>query len=396
MEEIVKMAKKSPDISRPQTSSLIQIGSGTLIERVVSILEQARANVARSVNSNMVIAYWLIGHEIVEELQSGEGRAGYGQKLLNDLSERLSKRYGQGFSATNLRYFRLFYQSFSDRVPEIHHTPSDELVLTQEGALDDMSKALEKTDKLTGFSPNLSWSHYRALSKIESRAERRFYEIEADRGGWSLSFMERQIHSLLFARLLKSRDKAGVLALAQQGQTISQPIDVIKQPYVLDFLDLPDKAQLHESDLETAIIENLQPFLLELGKGFAFVGRQYRITTDSQHFFIDLVFYNFLLKCFVLIDLKIGRLEHQDVGQMDMYLRMFDDLKRGEGDNPTVGLILCAEKDEIVARYSILHESQQMFASKYMLYLPTEEELKRELARERDQIQAKQQNNQDH
>ena len=390
------MAKKSPDISRPQTSSLIQIGSGTLIERVVSILEQARANVARSVNSNMVIAYWLIGHEIVEELQSGEGRAGYGQKLLNDLSERLSKRYGQGFSATNLRYFRLFYQSFSDRVPEIHHTPSDELVLTQEGALDDMSKALEKTDKLTGFSPNLSWSHYRALSKIESRAERRFYEIEADRGGWSLSFMERQIHSLLFARLLKSRDKAGVLALAQQGQTISQPIDVIKQPYVLDFLDLPDKAQLHESDLETAIIENLQPFLLELGKGFAFVGRQYRITTDSQHFFIDLVFYNFLLKCFVLIDLKIGRLEHQDVGQMDMYLRMFDDLKRGEGDNPTVGLILCAEKDEIVARYSILHESQQMFASKYMLYLPTEEELKRELARERDQIQAKQQNNQDH
>ncbi len=390
------MAKKSPDISRPQTSSLIQIGSGTLIERIVSILEQARANVARSVNSNMVIAYWLIGHEIVEELQSGEGRAGYGQKLLNDLSERLSKRYGQGFSATNLRYFRLFYQSFSDRVPEIHHTPSDELVLTQEGALDDMSKALEKTDKLTGFSPNLSWSHYRALSKIESRAERRFYEIEADRGGWSLSFMERQIHSLLFARLLKSRDKAGVLALAQQGQTISQPIDVIKQPYVLDFLDLPDKAQLHESDLETAIIENLQPFLLELGKGFAFVGRQYRITTESQHFYIDLVFYNFLLKCFVLIDLKIGRLEHQDVGQMDMYLRMFDDLKRGEGDNPTVGLILCAEKDEIVARYSILHESQQMFASKYMLYLPTEEELKRELARERDQIQAKQQNNQDH
>ena len=279
---------------------------------------------------------------------------------------------------------------------EIHHTPSDELTFTQEAALDNASKALERTVELAGFSPNLSWSHYRALSKIKSRAERRFYEIEADRGGWSLSFMERQIHSLLFARLLKSRDKAGVLALAQQGQTISQPIDVIKQPYVLDFLDLPDKAQLHESDLEAAIIENLQPFLLELGKGFAFVGRQYRITTEAQHFFIDLVFYNFLLKCFVLIDLKIGRLEHQDVGQMDMYLRMFDDLKRGDGDNPTVGLILCAEKDEIVARYSILHESQQMFASKYMLYLPTEEELKRELARERDQIQTRQQNNQDH
>jgi predicted nuclease of restriction endonuclease-like (RecB) superfamily len=192
---------------------------------------------------------------------------------------------------------------------------------------------------------------------------------------------------LLFARLLKSRDKAGVLALAAQGQTVSQPIDVIKQPYVLDFLDLPDRAQLRESDLETAIIENLQPFLLELGKGFAFVGRQYRVTTEFQHFFIDLVFYNYLLKCFVLIDLKIGRLEHQNVGQMDMYLRMFDELKRGEGDNPSVGLILCAEKDEVVARYSILHESPQMFASKYMLYLPTEEELRKELARERDKIE---------
>jgi hypothetical protein len=183
-----------------------------------------------------------------------------------------------------------------------------------------------------------------------------------------------------------------VIALAEQGQTVNQPIDVIKQPYVLDFLNLPEQTELHESDLESAIIENLQPFLLELGKGFAFVGRQYRVSTESQHFFIDLVFYNFLLKCFVLIDLKIGRLEHQDVGQMDMYLRMFDDLRRGEDDNPTVGLILCAEKDEIIARYSILHGSQQMFASKYMLYLPTEEELRNELARERDQIQARRNN----
>jgi len=207
-----------------------------------------------------------------------------------------------------------------------------------------------------------------------------------------VTVLERQIHSFLFARLLKSRDKAGVLALADQGQTVRQPIDVIKQPYVLDFLNLPDQKQLHESDIESAIIENLQPFLLELGKGFAFVARQYRVTTESQNFFLDLVFYNFLLKCFVLIDLKIGRLEHQDVGQMDMYLRIFDDLKRGEGDNPTVGLILCAEKDEIVARYSILHESQQMFASKYMLYLPTEDELRNELARERADIQARQEN----
>jgi predicted nuclease of restriction endonuclease-like (RecB) superfamily len=228
------------------------------------------------------------------------------------------------------------------------------------------------------------------LCKVEHGTERRFYEIEAEKQGWSVSVLERQIHSLLFARLLKSRDKAGVLALADQGQTVNHPIDVIKHPYVLDFLDLPDRPQLRESDLESAIIENLQSFLLELGKGFAFVGRQYRVTAESEHFFIDLVFYNYLLKCFVLIDLKIGRLEHQDVGQMDMYLRMFDELKRGADDNPTVGLILCAEKDEVVARYSILHESQQMFASKYMLYLPTEDELRKELVRERDQIEIRQ------
>lgn len=383
--------KEPKAVSKTQKNTLIKVGHGGLMDRVVSILEQARANVARSVNSNMVIAYWLVGREIVLALQGGEERAEYGERLLADLSEQLTKRYVRGFSVTNLRYFRLFYQMFSDRMPEIHHSMSDELAaLPPDAVLTDLTTALEPTNTRKGFSPNLSWTHYRALSKIEQRAERLFYEIETERSGWSVSLLERQIHSLLFARLLKSRDKAGVLALAKQGQSVNQPIDVIKQPYVFDFLNLPDQAQIHESDLESAIIENLQPFLLELGKGFAFVGRQYRLATESQHFFIDLVFYNFLLKCFVLVDLKIGRLEHQDVGQMDMYLRMFDDLKRGEGDNPTVGLILCAEKDEIVARYSILHESQQMFASKYMLYLPTEEELRNELARERAQIQARQ------
>jgi predicted nuclease of restriction endonuclease-like (RecB) superfamily len=378
------MKPKQKKATSPIENSLIQVGHGDLMDRVVSILEQARTNVARSVNSNMVIAYWLVGREVVVALQGGEDRAEYGERLLGELSEHLTKRYNRGFSVTNLRYFRLFYQAFSDRTPEIHHSTSDELEAnTQEAVLDDLTRALKKTNQRKGFSPDLSWTHYRALSKIDDAVERLFYEIETEKAGWSVAILERQIHSFLFARLLKSRDKAGVLALADQGQTVHQPIDVIKQPYVLDFLNLPDQTQLHEFDIESAIIENLQPFLLELGKGFAFVGRQYRVTTESQHFFIDLVFYNFLLKCFVLIDLKIGRLEHQDVGQMDMYLRMFDDLKRGQGDNPTVGLILCAEKDEIVARYSILHESQQMFASKYMLYLPTEEELRNELARER-------------
>ena len=370
--------------AKPTENRLIQVGHGDLMDRVVSILEQARANVARSVNSNMVIAYWLIGREVVVALQGGEDRAEYGERLLGELSEQLTKRFGRGFSMTNLRYFRLFYQTFNDRAPEIHHSTSDELGASpQEEVLDDLTTALDKTHRRKGFSPDLSWTHYRALTKIDDASERLFYEIETEKSGWSVATLERQIHSLLFARLLKSRDKAGILALADEGQMVHHPIDVIKQPYVLDFLNLPEQTQLHESDVELAIIENLQPFLLELGKGFAFVGRQYRVTTESQHFFIDLVFYNFLLKCFVLIDLKIGRLEHQDVGQMDMYLRMFDDLRRGQDDNPTVGLILCAERDEFVARYSILHESQQMFASKYMLYLPTEEELRNELARER-------------
>ena len=385
---------------------LDRVDSG-LMDRVVSILEQSRANVARAVNTNMVTAYWLIGREIVEELQRGEDRAGYGESLLDDLSERLTARYGEGFSLRNLRHIRLFYQIFIDRSP-IHPTAGDELRLPEPGSgsrirhavsaelpapvpgdvLVDMETALGDATSLKGFFPSLSWTHYRVLCAVEDRAERQFYEIEAAKGNWSVRVLERQIHSLLFARLLKSRDKAGVLALATEGQTVSQPIDVIKHPYVLDFLDLPDRAQLRESDLESAIIWNLQSFLLELGKGFAFVARQYRVTTESQPYFIDLVFYNYLLKCFVLIDLKIGRLEHQDVGQMDMYLRMFDDLKRGEGDRATVGLILCAEKDEVVARYSILHESQQIFASKYMLYLPTEEELRKELERERDQAEA--------
>jgi predicted nuclease of restriction endonuclease-like (RecB) superfamily len=250
-------------------------------------------------------------------------------------------------------------RAYAQRSPEIRHKACDELSeLDQVGVLADLSASIdEDAEQLKGFSPNLSWSHYRSLSMVEHRAERSFYEIEAERCHWSQPALERQIHSNLFARLLKSRDKAGMLKLASAGQTVERPMDVIKHPYVLDFLDLPDAPRLHESALEAAIIEKLQPFLLELGKGFAFVARQHRVSTESQHFYVDLVFYNYLLKCFLLIDLKMGRLTHQDVGQMDMYVRMFDDLRRGDGDNPTVGLILCAERDEVVARYSVLNES---------------------------------------
>ena len=348
-----------------------------LMGRVVSILDQARAQVVRSVNSSMVIAYWLIGREIVQAVQGGEERADYGRQVLADLSAILSTRYGRGYSVTNLTYFRLFYQTYADRTPEIRHTVCDESTSTRLVA----GKVV-----LQGFSPNLSWSHYRTLTAIEHLPERSFYEIEAERSTWSQRELERQIHSHLFARLLKSRDKTGLLALARAGQKVERPMDVIKHPYVLDFLDLPESPRLHEADLEAALIEKLQPFLLELGKGFAFVARQQRIETESSHFYIDLVFYNYLLKCFVLIDLKMGKLTHQDVGQMDMYVRMYDDLKRADGDNPTVGLILCAKRDAVVARYSVLHGSQQLFAAKYMLYLPSEAELRAELERERDAL----------
>lgn len=294
-----------------------------------------------------------------------------------------TRRYGRGFSATNLRYFRLFYQAYASRQPQIRHEPRDEA-----GRLADVSAALEAVDRVQGFSSQLSWTHYRTLSAIDQRAERLFYEIEAERCNWSQPELERQIASHLFVRLLKSKDKAGMLQLASEGQLVARPMDVVKHPYVLDFLDLPDSPSLRESGLESALIEKLQPFLLELGQGFAFVARQHRITTEFQHFYIDLVFYNYLLKCFVVIDLKMGKLTHQDVGQMDMYVRMFDELRRGKEDNPTVGLILCAERDEVVARYSVLHESEQLCASKYMLHLPSEETLRAEIERERQAIEA--------
>ena len=387
-----------------------------LFGRVATILEQSRANVVRAVNHHMVLAYWLIGREIVQEIQGGGERAGYGKEVIDGLSSRLAVRYGRGFSTTNLRYFRTFYQMFAERVPTIADQLDDPSPIFQEpiGKLGipairhkpcgefktasirhepcdvsgDLSLAVEQADRARGFSPDLSWSHYRTLLSVESKHERLFYEIEAAKENWSVPQLARQIHTCLFARLLKSRDKAAVLAMAHEGHEILRPVDAIKHPYVLDFLDLPEDKALHESDLETAIMDKLQPFLLELGKGFAFVSRQHRITAETQHFYIDLVFYNYLLKCFVLIDLKMGKLTHQDIGQLDMYVRMFDDLRRGPEDNPTVGLILCAEKDEVVAKYSVLEGSQQLFASKYMRYLPSEEELRHEITRERRLIEA--------
>lgn len=374
-------------------SELIQPKGNSLFDRVVSILEQARGNVLRVANTNMVLAYWLIGREIVQELQGGQQRAEYGKQVIEELSGRLKTRYGRGFSTTNLRYIRTFYTVYADRHPEIRQIGSGELTSdskrqTQSGVLEDMSMAVETGDALRGFSPVLSWSHYQVLMGVENVNERLFYEIEAEKEGWEAEHLKRQIHSFLFARILKSRDKAAVMKLASQGHVLQTAADAIRNPYILDFLGLPDADVLHESSLESAIIQNLQSFLLELGKGFAFVGRQKRLQFDADYFYVDLVFYNCILKCYLLIDLKIGELTHQDVGQMDSYVRMFDDKYLTPGDNPTIGLILCAKKNETIARYSVLNENRQIFASKYMLYLPTEEELRLEIEKERRLIES--------
>jgi predicted nuclease of restriction endonuclease-like (RecB) superfamily len=363
-----------------------------LFDRVAAILDNARANVVRQVNTEMVLAYWHIGREIVEQVQRGENRAEYGRQVVEALSERLTKRYGKGYSVTNLKYFRLFYLAYASRTPEIRHKPCDELALPCLGTrrrreshdvMADLSRALDDADRARCFSASLSWSHYRTLAMVRNKAERLFYETEAERERWSVPRLRRQIDTLLFSRLLRSRDKDGVLALAREGQAVREPADALKDPYVLDFLDLPEAHALHESDLEEAILTRLQQFLLELGKGFAFVARQKRLEYEDEHFYVDVVFYNCILKCYVLIDLKVGRLTHQDIGQMDSYVRLFDDRFTSEGDNPTVGLILCAEKNEAVARYSVLNRSKHLFAARYIHYLPTEEELRRELERER-------------
>lgn len=387
--------KKNPPSTTPfplTEQPIVLVTQGDLMARVVAILDQARSNVVRAVNSNMVIAYWLIGREIVQELQQGEQRAKYGRQLLDQLAAHLRQRYGRGFSVTNLRYFRTFYAVYCDRLPEIRQIGSGESESadkppTQAEVLNDMSLAVT-ADQVCGFSPKLGWSHYQVLMGVENRNERLFYEIEAEREGWEVKHLERQIHTFLFARLLKSRDKAGVMALSREGHRLQAPADAIKNPYVLDFLGLPESERLHESAIESAIITNMQSFLLELGKGFAFVGRQKRMQFDADFFYIDLVFYNCILKCYLLIDLKIGELTHQDVGQMDGYVRMFDDKYLNEGDNPTIGLILCAKKNQSIAKYSVLNESKQLFASKYMLYLPTEQEIAQELAREQATIEA--------
>ncbi|MDA8181460.1 MAG: PDDEXK nuclease domain-containing protein [Acidithiobacillus sp.] len=316
---------------------------------IKAILEQARSKARSAVNTAMVEAYWLIGQRIVQEEQQGSSRAVYGERLLANLSRALSASLGKGFSYANLRNFRQFYLTYPD--PEICYTACSKL----------------------------SWSHNRLIMREEDPKARAYYLAESVSQQWTVRQLERNLQSRSFQRLLSSQG-SGKHASPPRSEPLG---DFIRDPYVLEFLQLPESGQLKESDLEQAIIDELQKFLLELGKGFSFVARQMRISTETSHFFMDLVFYNYLLKCFVIIDLKTGKLTHQDIGQMDMYVRMFDDLKRGEDDNPTIGIILCDSKDETVVKYSVIQESRQLFASKYQRILPTEEELIAEIEREK-------------
>lgn len=373
-----------------------------LYGRVREILDAACSNVARTVNTTQVIANWLIGREIVEEEQQGKKRAGYGAELLADLAARLKVDFGAGYGVDNLELFRRFYLEYprllpaqiSDAVRRKSGHPAGTAANSE--TLRRNSEALQQfplpsPDGLASGAPlvpgqlsaDLSWTHYRRLLRVSRPEARDFYEIEAIRNAWSARELERQINSLLFDRLAKSRDKAGLMRLAVRGHEITRPIDALKDPVVLEFLDLPASPRLVESKLEQALIGNLQTFLMELGKGFAFVSRQERITLDGDHFYIDLVFYHTVLKCFVLIDLKVGKLTHADLGQIQFYVNYYDRERRTEGDNPTIGLILCPDKNDAVVKYTLGEQQERnIFTSRYQLYLPTVEELEDELRRE--------------
>lgn len=333
--------------------------SQQLISDVLHILQVARQKAYTAVNSEMVQAYWLMGKRIVEEEQQGEEKATYGEAILKTLSIALTCEFGKGFSYANLRNFRQFYLTYPN--PEICYA----------------------------LRSNLTWTHHRLIMRVENTDARSYYLKECAEQNWTSRVLERNINTFYYQRLLSSQNTQ--VSIADNNKKIEQAniSDLIKDPYVFEFLNIPEPITANEKEIETALIQNLQSFLLELGKGFSFVGRQFRVSTETSHFYIDLVFYNYLLKCFVLFDLKTTKLTHQDTGQMDMYIRMFDDLKKQTDDNPTIGIILCAEKDETVVKYSILNEHKQLFATKYMPYLPTEAELIAEIERDKKKLENK-------
>ena len=353
-----------------------------IFQQVAELLQNARQQVLRTVNSTMTLTYFEIGRIIVEEEQNGKDRAEYGKKLLKSLSQQLTKEFGKGFSLVNLENIRKFYLTYSNsesltRILEIQKTQS----LTEEfksQKTQSLTAQFNKFDYQTLASFfKLTFTHYVFLMRIDDEKERRFYKIESEKHNWSVRELKRQYDSALYTRLALSRDKEGILKLSEQGQIIEKPKDLIKDPYILEFLGLPELHQYSESQLEEEIINKLEHFLLELGHGFTFVARQNRITFDDKHFRIDLVFYNRILKCFVLIDLKIGELKHQDLGQMQMYVNYYDREMRLEDENKTIGIILCQNRSEAVVRYTLPENNEQIFASKYKTVLPSESDLKR-------------------
>ena len=327
--------------------------SGDILRDMREIIDISRESAYRAVNAALVRRNWLLGRRIAEEELKGGDRAGYGLELIKKLSKELTKEYGKGFDRTNLYKFLKFYKCF----PEIVDT------------------ACQLSAEI------LSWSHYRILLRVENTEARKWYEREAYRQTWAVRTLQRNVETQYYFRLLSTQQKSLVEGEMKQLTKSFQEdkLEYLKNPIIAEFLGLSTTAATTETNLESAIITNIQQFLMELGKGYAFVARQQHIQTEKQDYYIDLVFYNYILKCFVLIDLKTGKITHQDVGQMDMYIRMYDELKRGKGDNPTLGIVLCSETDGDIARYSVMKGSEQLFTSMYKLYLPSEEELRREI-----------------
>ncbi len=341
-----------------ETNLLVKQG---FFENVSNILENARKNAKTAVNLSMVYAYFEIGRMIIEEEQNGENRAAYGKQILKELSDYLTENFGKGFSVTNLKQMRQFYQTYAS--DQIGQTVSDQF---------------EKLPTVsTGRKFFLSWSHYLVLMRIKNVDERHFYEIESIKNDWSLGNLKRQYGSSLYERLVLSTEKENVYRLAMEGQKVETAKDAVKDPYVLEFLGLPELPEYSESELESRLIDHLQQFLLELGTGFAFIGRQVRFTFDEEHFMVDLVFYNRLLRCFVLFDLKIGELKHQDIGQMQMYVNYYDRKVKLKDESPTIGIVLCKDKNNAVVEMTLPEDNAQIFASKYETVLPSKEELQR-------------------
>lgn len=363
---------------KPATTTTLTLDP--LIAELRGLIKSARHAAATTVNTLQVLTNFEIGRRIVEHEQKGERRAEYGAALLKELSVRLSEEFGKGFSERNLRSFRAFYLTYQDRSAAIWQKASAKLPLTQKGqaASDQLTqiRIFQTSSEKSSFT--LSWSHYVLLLTIKNSEERSFYEIESTQAGWSLPELKRQAASCLYERLALSRDKEGVRQLADEGQVIIKPEDMLKEPYVLEFLGLDEKSGYSESDLETAIIDRLEHFLLELGKGFLFEARQRRFTFDEDHFFVDLVFYNRLLRCYVIIDLKLDKLSHQDLGQMQMYVNYFDRFVKIPGENPTIGILLCKKKKEAIVELTLPADAN-IHAREYQLYLPSKELLRQKL-----------------